>query len=152
MAKTVILLPLTFVLLLGLMQPAWASKIYRCKDNSGRVVFQQTACDEGRIAGNSQAHQVWRQLRVISAKGRDNLSTLQGEVESIAACERNMKRFQGELDNLRGQVVQLSRKHLYIGRAFGSLEECGVCRSSAISNCTLADQYLDKALAKLNEY
>lgn len=136
--------------------PLWANKnsqtIYRCKDSSGKIVFQQTACDEKHIAGNTEALQIWRQLRVLSARGRENLSTLQPEVESIARCQSKMEIFQADVAKMRPQVAAQSRKHPNLGLALSSLAACGECRSSAVSNCTLADQYLEKALVKLNEY
>lgn len=147
---------LLLLLLLVLPMASYASNkgqtIYRCKDANGRLVFQQVACDESQIIGNTPAHRLWRQMRVMSAQGRKVLASLGADVESIQACQNDMVRYQRNLQPLRPQVAQIARQHPDLVRAYSSLESCGVCRTSAVSNCTLADQYLEKAVARLTEY
>lgn len=150
--KVGLLLLLLSLLPVAQVQAKQESTIYRCRDASGKLVFQQVACDESQVSGNTLAHQLWRKMRVISSRGRQILEALGADVESIQACQKSMVSYQRDLQQLRVQVSQQSRKHPDLVRAFTSLEACGVCRTSAVSNCTLADQYLDKAMARLTEY
>lgn len=150
--KVGLLLLLLSLLPVAQVQAKQESTIYRCRDASGKLVFQQVACDESQVSGNTLAHQLWRKMRVISSRGRQILEALGADVESIQACQKSMVSYQRDLQQLRVQVSQQSRKHPDLVRAFTSLEVCGVCRTSAVSNCTLADQYLDKAMARLTEY
>jgi len=126
--------------------------IYRCKDKAGRFVFQQYACSEDGISDRSPAYPVWRDLRIQSAQAKKTLAALGADVESIKQCQRAMKQYQQQLSTHRSKLQSLARDYEELVKAFGLLQECGECRSSAISNCQLADQQLEAVMGKLMEY
>ncbi len=143
----------SFLILCGMILPVQAdsSAIYKCKGSNGKMVFQQTPCDEKSITGNSPAHQVWREMRVMVSKGSDNLTSLGASVESIKQCKRNMEVFKSELESIRPKVAKVSRQHPNLAKAFTYLEQCAVCKTSAESFCHSADKSLDEAMVNLAE-
>lgn len=143
---------ITLLLLCAFTAELMAAQIYRCKDNKGQWIFQQYACSEHQIADGSQTYQLWRTLRVQSSQAKKILSSLSGEVDSIKQCESEMLKFQQGLQQLQPKVTAYSRSYVEFGQAWQYLQECGQCRSSAVSNCVIAEQYLKRLVSKLTEY
>ncbi|HEY9032319.1 MAG TPA: DUF4124 domain-containing protein [Pseudomonadales bacterium] len=145
---------LTVLILVQVLLSASASAntIYRCKDASGRMIFQQVPCAEDQITGNALPQQLWRQMRGLAAEGEKILNNLGADVESIKQCQASMQSFQQKLDALRPQVGQVARGHPDLLKAHSALGNCATCRTSAIANCSLAKDYLDRAMVKLTEY
>lgn len=133
--------------------PAQAgSTVYKCKDKSGKVVFQQVSCDESNVTGDSSAHVLWRKMRGLSLEGKNVLASLGADIESIKQCNRDISVFNSKVEALTPEVSRLDRQHTYLVKAHSYLKDCGVCRTSAEANCRTADKYLDKAVSKLTEY
>lgn len=129
-----------------------ANTIFKCKDGNGKVVFQQTACDQDSVVGNSEAHRLWREMRVLSAQGSAILNSLGGDLESIKECNRNMEIYQKKVNSLAHRVARVAKDHQHLATAYSYLKECSVCRTSAESNCIAASKSLDKAVNQLTEF
>lgn len=147
--KSIVLL---LMLLLVPVSFAKEQTIYRCKQANGAYVFQHTACADNQITGNSLEHRVWRDMRSKVIKGKTILSKLSADIPSIRACKSSMAEYRSELETLKNQMVRLSPEHRLLIKAYGYLNDCAVCRTSAVSACQLADGYLDKAMVKLTEH
>lgn len=129
-----------------------AQTIYRCKDKAGHIVFQQYACNENQINSKSPAYQLWRDLRMQSSLAKKILAGLGADVASIKQCQNEMNDFHQDLINFQPRVLAMARTHEELLQAWKLLQVCGECRTSAVSNCILADQQLQKTMAKLTEY
>lgn len=140
------------MILLPLADAAQAQTIYRCKNSEGKTVFQQVPCSESEISGTDTAHVLWRQMRNLVSEGEGILNALGADVESIRRCQTSMRDYQAKLDALRSDVARVARKHPNLKKAHSALQGCASCRTSAVANCTLANDYLDRAMAKLTEY
>lgn len=126
--------------------------IYRCKNPQGKLVFQQVPCAEDQITGNGTPQVVWRKMRSLVSEGEKILNALGADVASIKRCQANMVDYQAKLDALKPKVLQVAREHPNLKKAHSALESCARCRTSAVSNCSLAKEYLDRAMVKLTEY
>lgn len=147
------LLGLVFMCVLPLLaQAAAQTVVYKCRDDRGKVVFQQVACDESQVTGDSAAHDVWRKMRALSSEGKNALAALGADVESIKQCNRAIAVFNGKVEALSPAVARVARQHKDLAKAHTYLKDCGVCRTSAEANCRTADKYLDQAVSKLTEY
>lgn len=129
-----------------------ADSVYKCKDKNGRVVFQQVACDESQVTGDSTAHRLWRTMRSLSSEGKNVLAALGADVDSIKQCNKSINEFNRRVEQLNPQVAEVGRQHGDLVKAQRYLKDCGVCRTSAEANCRTADKYLDQAVSKLTEY
>jgi hypothetical protein len=134
------------------MAQAGSETVYKCRGENGRIVFQQVACDESNVTGDSVAHNLWRKMRALSSEGKNILSSLGADVESIKQCKRDILVFNEKVDALSSSVDQVARNYKNLVKAHGYLKDCGVCRTSAEANCRTADKYLDQAVSKLTEY
>lgn len=126
--------------------------IYRCKGKAGQLLFQQHPCSENQISSKSPAYQLWRDLRVQSSQAQSILAGLGADVESIKSCQRGMKAHQQALVAIRPRISAMARDYEELLMAANLLQACGECRTSAMSNCILADQELQKTMSKLMEY
>jgi hypothetical protein len=142
---------LVFMFLFPLLGNA-ASKVYKCKDATGRIVFQQVACNESQITGNSSAHDLWRKMRALSSEGKNILAVLGADLESIKQCNRSIETFNSKVEELTPAVRQVGRQYPELVKAHTYLKDCGVCRTSSEANCRTADKYLNQAVSKLTEY
>lgn len=129
-----------------------ATAVYKCKDARGKIVFQQVACDESQVTGDSSAHNLWRKMRALSSEGKNVLAILGADLESIKQCNRAIATFNTKVEELNPLVAQVGRQYQDLAKAHTYLKDCGVCRTSAEANCRTADKYLDKAVSKLTEY
>ena len=144
-----------FTLLLGLLvvnSASHAQTVYRCQTPDGHTVFQQVPCGERDVAGDTDAQKLWREMRVLAGEGNQIISELGPTAAAIAQCENAMQTWQSKVQTLRFRVSEVAGQHPDLARAFGALQDCAYCRSSAASNCMLANRYLDRALSKLSEY
>lgn len=144
-----------FITALVLMQilstVAHADKaIYRCKDSSGKIVYQQYNCNEDQIVAGVDVLKTWRDLRALSSKGKVTLSLLTGDKENIKACESEMESFNQQLESMRVRVDAFSDQQ-ELQEAYSFLIACGECRSSAMSNCMMADHFLQRATQSLSK-
>lgn len=126
--------------------------IYRCKGKAGQSLFQQHPCSENQISSGSPAYQLWRDLRVQSSQAQSILAGLGADVESIKRCQRGMQAHQQALVAIRPRINAMARDYEELLKAANLLQACGECRTSAMSNCILADQELQKTMSKLMEY
>ena len=102
------------------------------------------------VIGDSQAHQLWREMRVLANRGRSITERLGADVQSIIACRSREIDFSGELDVMDKRLQGLSVvEHKYLFAAQQSLRECGTCRSSALHYCGLASKQLEQEMAVL---
>lgn len=62
--KRIILGVFVSILFVSLAQ---AANIYKCKDEKGRPLFSHTPCPDTDIDGESDTHQVWREMRTLVA-------------------------------------------------------------------------------------
>lgn len=146
------LMLLCLILLGGQVLAAGKQAIYQCSGPDGGLIFQQTVCADSQVTGNSPAHRLWRELRQMVPKGKRVLTNLGADIPSIRACKKNMEQFHRELEAMKTSLAKLPPEHRFLVKAYGYLNDCGVCRTSAVSACNLADDYLDKAMVKLTEH
>lgn len=128
------------------------SVVYKCKDEKGKIIFQQLPCNEGQVTGNSSAHDLWRKMRALSTEGKNVLAVLGADIESIKQCNRAIEKFNAKVEELTPVVEQVGREYPDLAKAHTYLKDCGVCRTSVEANCRTADKYLDKAVSKLTQY
>lgn len=132
---------------------SWAAgAVYKCKDANGRMSFQQTPCAQETVDGSSEVHEVWRQMKALSAEARYVASALGADVESIKQCNRSMNAYLEKVNALEPAVNKLGSEFAEMAKAHVYLKDCGMCRASAASYCEKADYYLDLAASKLTEY
>lgn len=127
-----------------------ASTIYRCKLLDGRYQYQQEACSDEQVSGNTAAHKSWRAMRKLSVNGQKILQRLGPDVESIKQCKTDMRKFQAKLNDVNKMLKRVKESEqplLY--KSYSYLQDCAECRTSATSACQLAGRYLDEAMAKL---
>jgi hypothetical protein len=127
-----------------------ATDIYRCQLEDGTFQYQQTACSDKQVSGNSKAHRAWRSMRELSAEGQSILQRLGPDVESIKQCDADMRKYQSKLNSVNKMLrnVQQSEQPLLF-KSYSYLQDCAECRTSAASACQLASDYLDQAMKNL---
>ena len=135
-----------------LMSAGAQSDVYRCKSSDGGVVFQQKACDDDQISGNSLQHKAWRQLRGMTASGVDIISRLGADVASIKACKVEFKGYRHKLDEMKPMMVKLIYEHPHLAKSYGYLYECSVCKTSAETFCHSSNRSLDEAMKTLVQF
>ena len=126
-----------------------ATNVYRCKTPEGGVIFQQKACSDKQISGDSQQHKMWRTLRGMTADGIRILSDLGADVESIKACKVKVDAYKLRLDALEPQMAKLTYTHPNLLKSYRYLYECAVCKTSAESFCHSSNASLDQAMKNL---
>lgn len=126
--------------------------IYKCKDNNGRLIFQQTACDDKNIMGDTDVHKLWGEMRVLTAEGKGILGMLSADLESIKQCHRDIAVFKKNILALKSRVAVIEKSHKDILQAYDYLMRCAECRTSAESNCNAAEKSLEKAVSNLTEW
>lgn len=137
-------------LLMALNSLSSQAEIFKCRDASGRASFSQQPCPETNVVGNSEAHQLWREMRVLVNEGGDIYKKMGPDVPSIIACNNAAKAFGLKLDAIDKRLLSVSpNKHAPLFEAQRQLRECGRCRSSAVNYCKQASQSLDKEMAIL---
>jgi hypothetical protein len=138
--------------LLGAALTLSAQTIYRCQLADGSYVYQQNTCSDDQVRGDTISHKVWREMRALSSEGINILTGLGASVESIKTCERRMKGFAAKVKRVGKDLEQVPPNQKLLFKSYGYLEDCAVCRTSAISSCQIANSFLDKAMADLMEY
>jgi hypothetical protein len=127
-----------------------SDQIYRCQLEDGRFQFQQTACSDDQVAGDSDAHKAWRKMRVLGVEGQSILQRLGPDVESIQQCNADIRRFQGKLNSVNKLLRNVKQaEHPALFKSYSYLQECAECRTSAASSCQQGGRYLDKAMQNL---
>ncbi|NRB41596.1 MAG: DUF4124 domain-containing protein [Pseudomonadales bacterium] len=129
-----------------------AADVYRCKSESGGVVFQQKACNDDQVSGNSSQHIAWRKLRVMTSEGLSILSSLGADVPSIKACKVKMKDYRHRLDDLKPLMTKIVYSHPHLAKSYGYLYECSVCKTSAEAFCRSSNASLREAMKTLVEF
>lgn len=148
-----ITLAIGFAVLLLAMPQAYAEEnVYRCRAESGGIIFQQQPCSDAQVVGNGLQHEAWRKLRSLTAEGFDIMSRLGADVESIKACKAEFSAYRLKLDAMRAQMTSLVVTYPHLAKAYGYLYECAVCKTSAEAFCRSANQSLDEAMKSLIEY
>jgi hypothetical protein len=139
-------------LLAGLFLPAAyaATDIYRCQLEDGTFQYQQTACSDKQVSGNTDSHRAWRAMRALSAEGQRVLQRLGPDVESIKQCGADMRKYQNKLNSVNKMLrnVKQSEQPLLF-KSYSYLQDCAECRTAAASSCQLAGDYLDQAMRNL---
>ncbi len=131
---------------------AVSATIYKCKDDKGKLIFQQTACNEKNVMGDSDAHNLWKEMRVLASEGKGILNWLGADLESIKQCNRDIKVYEKKVLKLKNRVSRVELDHKQLAKAYAYLKECAVCKTSAASNCIAAEASLEKAVSNLTEW
>ena len=122
-------------------------EIYSCRDDHGRALFSHQPCPATTVIGKSEAHKLWRDMRVLVNEGNSIYNKLGADVASIIACNNNVKAYGLKLDVIDKRLQSVSSsKHSPLFEAQANLRECGQCRSSAVQYCLQASQALDKEM------
>ena len=126
------------------------AEIYQCLDDNGRPSFSQTPCPVETVTGDSAAHKLWKDMRVLVNTGKNNAQKQGADVKSMIECKNREVEFAQALDVVDERLAELSsQEHKYLFSAQRSLRECGSCSSSAITYCQRADKALEKESAVL---
>lgn len=132
--------------------PALAmSAIYKCVDKQGNTSFSSKPCPAKKISGNSDAHMLWKDLKVMSDRGKEIVRSVGADLDSIKVCNTRSKRYKTDVQQLKPRIDQLSQKHIEMIKAFEILPECGVCKARGAARCSLVDRHLDSAKNELVE-
>lgn len=123
------------------------AEIYSCRDANGRALFSHQPCPAATVVGNSEAHKLWRDMRVLVNEGNSIYNKLGADVASIIACKNNVKEYGVKLDAIDKRLQTVSSgKHSPLFEAQANLRECGQCRSSAVQYCLQASKLLDQEM------
>lgn len=123
--------------------------IYKCKSPQGGVVYQQKACNDRQVSGNTSEHRAWRELRALTAEGMDIHSRLGATVASIQQCKTEMRLFNGKLDGMQQRMKRFSIHSPKLYKAYEDLKHCTICKTSAESYCRTANTALNEAMKTL---
>ena len=121
-----------------------SAEIFKCLDENGRSSFSQTPCPAEVVSGDSEVHQLWREMRVLVNKGVNIYSALGPDVQSILECKHSVEAFSAELDAIDVRLEALSaneHKNLFLAQA--QLRQCGQCRSAARQYCLNSTEFLN---------
>jgi Domain of unknown function (DUF4124) len=126
------------------------AEIYRCVDAKGRPAFSNTPCPDDAVVGNSPAHTLWREMRVLVSEGQNITKLLNADAQSIVNCRRSSAKFLKKLEGVDNRLANLSpdtHKHLF--KAMDYIKDCAQCRSAAYHDCHKATTALDDEMSVL---
>ena len=126
------------------------AEIYKCRGASGQASFSEHPCPVASIVGNSEAHKLWRDMRVLVNEGQSLYKKLGPDVSSIIACNKAAKVYGLKLDVVDNRLQSVDKnKNFALFDAQQHLRQCGQCRASAVHYCKQASQALDKQMNAL---
>ena len=132
---------------LSLLSSLASAEIYKCRDANGRASFSQTPCPASVVTGDTEAHKLWREMRVMVNQGQSIYKKLGPDVSAIIECKNSAKAYALKLDEYDQRLQTVSEhKHPALFEAQRYLRECGQCRASAMQYCKRADTELDKEM------
>lgn len=140
------------VLFIAILPLAGVAEIYQCLDAKGRPSFSNTPCPDSAVVGRSEAHRLWREMRVLVSEGHSINRLLGADVESIKNCNKSAQQFSEKLDKYNERLMALSSvKHKHLFKAMDYIRACGECRVAAANDCKKASTQLDEQMIVLLE-
>lgn len=119
--------------------------VYKCVDKNGVASFSQRPCPAKKAEGDTEAHKLLKELRMLSNQGNEVVNSVGADLDSIRSCQAQAKQYHAQWQSFAQRIDGLPKDHKAMKQAYASLEECGICSARGNRRCDTARQQLNEA-------
>jgi len=118
--------------------------VFKCVTAEGVAKFSNRPCPAQVLSGDSEAHQLYRDLQKELVKGSAIISSAQGGTAQVLSCQKKQKAYVDNLSTFEPRVKVQAARFNGFQSSYALLQQCGTCQSRARRHCTGAAKALNQ--------
>jgi len=123
--------------------------VFKCVTAEGVAKFSNRPCPAQVLSGDSEAHQLYRDLQKELVKGSAIISSAQGGTAQILSCQKNQQAYLDNLSSFEPRVQVQDLRFQGFQSSYELLRQCGACQSRARRYCTGAVKALNQVKSNI---